>query len=65
MISWKDMPDLGYTEADRRRWRKRLCAHASHTGDGRCLGYSARLDDEPCEICKCCTELGIEVDDDN
>ena len=50
--------------AVRRRWIRYACPDAQKNADGSCLGLSrSEDDDEPHEICKACTKLGIEVDE--
>ena len=62
MIRWKEL-DAPVAEPDQRRWRRNLCAALPSQPDGTCLGYANNVDDEPCDICKVCDRLGIEVDD--
>ena len=63
MIHWKDI-DQPMTDKEKRKWKRNMCA-AALWGNGRCEGYSGSADDdEPCEVCKACDKLGIEVDDD-
>lgn len=59
MIYWKHLQE--YSDAEKRRWRKDFCSDAVRESDGRCLGYGNADDDEPCAICKSCSELRIEV----
>jgi hypothetical protein len=62
MIRWSDIEprDEEPSDAEKRWWRRNMCECADWRG-GLCGGYANGDDDEPCEICKACDRLGIEV----
>lgn len=58
MIRWSQL-EHHMTRKEQRRWKREMCAKSET-----CDGYSiSELDDEPCEICKACDKLRIEVGD--
>lgn len=60
MIRWKDI-DPPMSVREQGRWRRSMC-HAATQANGLCMGYArSDHDDEPCEVCKACDKLGIEV----
>lgn len=60
MIHWKEV-EPPMTRGEQRRWLRTMCKPAA-LDNGLCEGYSRRADDdEPCEVCKACDKLGIEV----
>ena len=60
MIHWKEVQQL-MAKKERERWRRAMCGSAMWD-NGRCEGYSGSVDDdEPCEVCKACDKLEIEV----
>lgn len=60
MIRWSEL-DIPINQSLQRRWRMEFCPYAIRVSDGTCLGLDNGDDDEPCEICKACDKLGIEV----
>ena len=62
MIRWSEL-DAPIDQSLQRRWRSEFCSYATKEPDGTCLGLDNGEDDEPCDICKVCDKLGIEVDE--
>ena len=62
MIRWSEL-DISINQSLQRRWRREYCPYATKGPDGTCLGLDNGEDDEPCDICKVCDRLVIEVDD--
>jgi hypothetical protein len=58
MISWRNI-DVPFSELERRRWKRLMC-DAARSGET-CTGYSQGDDDEPCDVCKECDILDIDV----
>lgn len=62
MIRWTELKSYGVVmpDTERRRWIRTMCRNA-YKHDGLCDGYADGNDDEPCEICKVCDKLGIDI----
>ena len=56
MIHWSQL-EHQMTLKEQRIWRREMCAKSET-----CDGYSrSEFDDEPCDVCKVCDKLRIEV----
>ncbi len=60
MIRWSELAEP-IDQSSQRRWRRDCCPYARREPDGTCLGLDNYEDDKPCDICKACDRLGIEV----